>query len=296
MPIVGRRRRCADNPLIPPVQIPAPTSDNSLTHHFAWNKRCLAPSTAVWPDVSPLPEEDKLEVGLFHMPLHPADKPLGDVLAENTEKIIYADQLGFSETWIGEHYTATTEPITAPMMFLASLLPQTKQIRLGTGVICLPNHHPAQIAGQAAQFDHMAKGRFMMGIGPGGLISDMELFDVLDAGVRMEKFAESIGMIKQIWAQDPPYDIKGKHWHICQRQSKSEPNGSAKCCHFGVGEIAGLACASIRATALVTELAVARMLWPVRAIWVGFGWAVMPCLGGPCSGPGDSFRRSSQGC
>ena len=24
----------------------------------------------------------------------------------------------------------------------------------------------------------------------------------------------------------------------CQRQSKSEPNGSAKCCHFGVGEIA----------------------------------------------------------
>ncbi len=155
-----------------------------------------------------------MEVGLFHMPLHPADKPLGDVLAENTEKIIYADQLGFSETWIGEHYTATTEPITAPMMFLASLLPQTKQIRLGTGVICLPNHHPAQIAGQAAQFDHMAKGRFMMGIGPGGLISDMELFGVLDAGVRMEKFAESIGMIKQIWAQDPPYDLKGKHWHI----------------------------------------------------------------------------------
>jgi hypothetical protein len=25
----------------------------------------------------------------------------------------------------------------------------------------------------------------------------------------------------------------------CQRQSKSEPKGSAKCCHFGVGEIAG---------------------------------------------------------
>jgi hypothetical protein len=24
----------------------------------------------------------------------------------------------------------------------------------------------------------------------------------------------------------------------CQRQSKSEPKGSAKCCHFGVGEIA----------------------------------------------------------
>ncbi|AUR01570.1 MULTISPECIES: LLM class flavin-dependent oxidoreductase [Roseobacteraceae] len=155
-----------------------------------------------------------MDLGLFHMPLHPADRPLVDVLAENTEKIIYADQLGFKETWIGEHYSASTEPITAPMMFLASLIPQTKQIRFGTGVICLPNHHPAQVAGQAAQFDHMTEGRFNMGIGPGGLASDMELFDVLDGTERAEKFAESIGMIKQIWSQDPPYDIKGKHWNI----------------------------------------------------------------------------------
>jgi hypothetical protein len=38
----------------------------------------------------------------------------------------------------------------------------------------------------------------------------------------------------------------------CQRQSKSEPKGSAKCCHFGVSKIAASTCASIRATALVT--------------------------------------------
>jgi alkanesulfonate monooxygenase SsuD/methylene tetrahydromethanopterin reductase-like flavin-dependent oxidoreductase (luciferase family) len=148
------------------------------------------------------------------MPLHPTHRPLLEVLAENTEKIIYADQLGFSETWIGEHYSATTEPITAPMMFMASLINQTKNIRFGTGVIALPNHHPAQVAGQVAQFDHMSNGRFNMGIGPGGLASDMELFGVLDGSVRAEKFAESISMIKQIWSQDPPYDIKGKHWHI----------------------------------------------------------------------------------
>jgi alkanesulfonate monooxygenase SsuD/methylene tetrahydromethanopterin reductase-like flavin-dependent oxidoreductase (luciferase family) len=155
-----------------------------------------------------------MEIGLFHMPLHPADKPLVDVLAENTEKIIYADQLGFSETWIGEHYSASTEPITSPMMFMASVINQTKNIRFGTGVICLPNHHPAHVAGQAALFDHMTKGRFNMGIGPGGLASDMELFDVLDGSLRAEKFAESISMITKIWSQDPPYDIKGKHWHI----------------------------------------------------------------------------------
>jgi alkanesulfonate monooxygenase SsuD/methylene tetrahydromethanopterin reductase-like flavin-dependent oxidoreductase (luciferase family) len=155
-----------------------------------------------------------MEIGLFHMPLHPTHRPLVEVLAENAEKIIYADKLGFSETWIGEHYSATTEPITSPMMFMASLINQTKNIRFGTGVLCLPNHHPAQIAGQAALFDHMSGGRFNMGIGPGGLASDMELFDVLDGTIRAERFAESISMINQIWSQDPPYDIKGKHWHI----------------------------------------------------------------------------------
>lgn len=155
-----------------------------------------------------------MDLGLFHMPLHPTHRPLVDVLEENGEKIIYADKLGFKEAWIGEHYSASTEPITAPMMFMASLIPQTNQIRFGTGVVCLPNHHPAQVAGQAAQFDHMTRGRFNFGIGPGGLASDMELFDVLDGTIRAEKFAESIGMIKQIWSQDPPYDIKGKHWTV----------------------------------------------------------------------------------
>lgn len=155
-----------------------------------------------------------MELGLFHMPLHPAERPLTEVLRENTEKIIYADQLGFTEAWVGEHYSATTEPITSPLIFLASLLPQTCNIRLGTGVLCLPHHHPAQLAGQIALMDHMAQGRFMLGVGPGGLASDMELFGTLDANVRNERFAECIRMMKQIWSQDPPYDLQGKYWNV----------------------------------------------------------------------------------
>ena len=83
-----------------------------------------------------------MNIGTFAMPLHPASRPLVDVLKENAEKIILADQLGFAEAWIGEHFSAATEPICSPLMFLASLLPRTKQIKLATGVICLPNRHP----------------------------------------------------------------------------------------------------------------------------------------------------------
>jgi alkanesulfonate monooxygenase SsuD/methylene tetrahydromethanopterin reductase-like flavin-dependent oxidoreductase (luciferase family) len=62
-------------------------------------------------------------------------------------------------------------------------------------------------------FDHLSAGRFIMGIGPGGLGSDFELFKVTDKD-RSEMMAESIEIIHKIWASDPPYHIAGKYWDI----------------------------------------------------------------------------------
>lgn len=155
-----------------------------------------------------------MKLGLFMMPLHPANRPLRDTLAENTEKSLLAEELGFDELWIGEHFSATTEPVCSPLMFLASLLPQTKRIRLGTGVINLPNHHPAIVASEVALFDHMSNGRLLFGIGPGGLASDFELFDNEDPQKRGERMLESIDTILQLWAQEPPYRVSGKYWDL----------------------------------------------------------------------------------
>ena len=118
-----------------------------------------------------------MRLGMFMMPVHPPGRALGDTLAEDTTKSILADQLGYDELWMGEHFSATTEPFPSPLMFLAGLVPQTKNLTFGTAVINLPNHHPAIVAGEAAQFDHMSGGRFLFGIGSGGLASDFELFN-----------------------------------------------------------------------------------------------------------------------
>ncbi|WP_160119829.1 LLM class flavin-dependent oxidoreductase [Rhodovarius lipocyclicus] len=155
-----------------------------------------------------------MKLGLFMMPLHPSHRLMHEIIEENADKIIHADQIGFDEAWVGEHFSATTEPLSAPMMFMASLLRQTKNIVFGTGVVSLPNHHPAIVAAEAAQFDHLSRGRFIFGIGPSGLASDHELFGNTDMTVRNERMAESIETILKIWGQDPPYDIKGKHWHV----------------------------------------------------------------------------------
>jgi alkanesulfonate monooxygenase SsuD/methylene tetrahydromethanopterin reductase-like flavin-dependent oxidoreductase (luciferase family) len=166
-----------------------------------------------------------MRLGLFMMPLHPPTRTLGAYLDETTEKALLAERLGFDEVWLGEHFSATSEPIPSPLMMMASLIPQTKRITFATGVINLPNRHPAVVAAEVAQFDHMSEGRFIFGIGTGSLPSDYELFDIADAAKRQRMMLESIDMIQRIWEQGPPYEINGEFWHFAIKKAISEPLG-----------------------------------------------------------------------
>ncbi len=154
-----------------------------------------------------------MDYGYFMMPLHHTEKGYSQSLKEDIEAITYADELGFSEAWVGEHYSSAVEQITSPLMFHSNLIARTKQIKFATGVMCLPQYHPAVQAGQAAMFDHLSNGRFIMGVGPGGLLSDFELFGVMEKD-RMEMMEESLDMILELWTTEPPYKINGKHWNI----------------------------------------------------------------------------------
>ncbi|MBM85255.1 MAG: LLM class flavin-dependent oxidoreductase [Rhodospirillaceae bacterium] len=154
-----------------------------------------------------------MQLALFMMPVHDCNRDYHTTLMEDVEAVIHADKLGYSEVWVGEHYASASEQITSPLLFLSHLLPRTEQIVCATGVICLPQYHPALTAGQIAMFDHLAKGRFIMGLGPGGLPPDFELFDIMDKD-RNAMMVEAIDMMIEIWANDPPYRIKGEHWNV----------------------------------------------------------------------------------
>jgi alkanesulfonate monooxygenase SsuD/methylene tetrahydromethanopterin reductase-like flavin-dependent oxidoreductase (luciferase family) len=170
-----------------------------------------------------------VKLGMFMMPFHPYDRDYGAVLAEDQEAIILADRLGFTEAFVGEHFSSLSEPITSPLIFLATLAPRTERIVFGTGVLNLPQMHPATVAGYAAMFDHLCRGRFIMGIGPGGLVSDFELFDVAQAELRPQMMQESIDAILKLWTEDPPYDIPGRFWSISLKNHVYP--------EFGVGRI-----------------------------------------------------------
>jgi alkanesulfonate monooxygenase SsuD/methylene tetrahydromethanopterin reductase-like flavin-dependent oxidoreductase (luciferase family) len=154
-----------------------------------------------------------MKLGFFTMPIHPLGRNLTETLQEDRELALVADRLGFVEGFFGEHITDSAETITSSLIFIAWLLSETRDIRLGAGTINLPNHHPAMVAAEVAMLDHMAQGRFIMGISPGGLLSDAELFGNLDKD-RTAMFVEAIDMILAIWKGDAPYDLKGQFWTI----------------------------------------------------------------------------------
>ena len=154
-----------------------------------------------------------MKLGTFMMPLHPPQRAPSETYAEDREAILLADRLGYCEALVGEHVTDLAENVASSMMFLASLAHDTKRIVLGTGTINMPNSHPAAIAAQAAMLDHLLKGRFIMGISPGGLMSDAEAFGNLGKD-RTAMFLESINMVLDIWASDPPYDFQGSFFSV----------------------------------------------------------------------------------
>jgi alkanesulfonate monooxygenase SsuD/methylene tetrahydromethanopterin reductase-like flavin-dependent oxidoreductase (luciferase family) len=154
-----------------------------------------------------------MKLSTFMMPIHPPGRNLTETFNEDREAVIWADHLGFSEAYVGEHVTDAAETITNSMIFLSSLIYDTKRIMLGTGTINLPNSHPAAIAAQAAMMDHMLEGRFIMGISPGGLMSDAEVFGNYKTD-RNAMFVEAINTILQIWDGEAPYNINGEYWKI----------------------------------------------------------------------------------
>lgn len=147
-----------------------------------------------------------MRLGYFAMPMHPQGRGWADTLSEDREAVVLADSLGFHDAFIGEHLTDRHENITNSLVFLATLIHATKQIRLGTGTTNLSHQHPVLVAANSAMFDHLSGGRFILGVSPGALPSDAEVLGMFDED-RNQLFGEAIDVITALWEREPPYDI-----------------------------------------------------------------------------------------
>ncbi len=153
-------------------------------------------------------------LGDFTMPLHPPGAASWtDTLDMDIERLATLDELGYHETWLGEHYTSRWENIPAPDLIMARLIPETRTMKLCTGVTCMPSHNPFHLAHRIAQLDQMLKGRFMWGVGPGGFPGDILAagFD-LQSGRHREMARQAIDMVLKLWEDPTPGRYKNEFW------------------------------------------------------------------------------------
>jgi alkanesulfonate monooxygenase SsuD/methylene tetrahydromethanopterin reductase-like flavin-dependent oxidoreductase (luciferase family) len=154
-----------------------------------------------------------MELGLFMMPSHPPERDLREGWEWDLQTIVWADELGFKEAWIGEHHAARWEPHPAPDLLTVEALRRTENIRIGPGGFLMPYYHPAELANRIALLDHISEGRLNFGVAASGLPSDWEMFGVDGfAGENREMTAESVEFIINLWTQEPGWKHEGRFW------------------------------------------------------------------------------------
>lgn len=141
----------------------------------------------------------RLKFGAFLAPHHPIGENPTLQFRNDLKLAAHLDELGYDEFWCGEHHSTGWEMIASPEMFLAAAGERTHRIRLGTGVVSLPYHHPFNVAQRMVQLDHMTGGRVIFGTGPGALPSDAHMLGI-DPMTQRDRQDEAIGVIRRLLA------------------------------------------------------------------------------------------------
>lgn len=163
-----------------------------------------------------------MKFGLFTMPEHPPQENWTLSYDRDIADMVLAEQLGFTEYWIGEHHTGGYENVPAAEYMIAKASAVTSRIRLGTGVINLPYHEPFLVAERLAFLDHLTHGRLEYGFGGGGLPTDRALFQ-MPAEEATPRTNEALEIIWQLLTSEEPVDYEGIYWKYENRQLQVGP-------------------------------------------------------------------------
>lgn len=92
-------------------------------------------------------------------------KTATDAIVRATNGAQHIDQLGYTRIWLAEHHNMEHIASSATSVLIGHIAGKTKNIRVGSGGIMLPNHAPLVIAEQFGTLESMYPGRIDLGLG-----------------------------------------------------------------------------------------------------------------------------------
>lgn len=108
-----------------------------------------------------------------------------------------------------------------PLDLLAWLAARTHRLRLGTGILVLPEHHPLQLAKRCATIDRLSGGRLFLGVGVGWMREEVAALGI-DPDERGTRTDEAIAALRVIWTQSEP-SFAGRHFAFAPVRSEPKP-------------------------------------------------------------------------
>jgi len=139
-----------------------------------------------------------------------------------------AEALGYASLWTSDHILV---PKNLPEPFgnllesfttLSYLAARTEHIRLGTGILVLPQRNPLLVAKQAATVQHLSGGRLTLGVGVGWMEQEYGFLRA-DFRSRGRLADEYIPALRELFESDAP-DFQGEHVSYTDALFSPRPN------------------------------------------------------------------------
>ena len=142
-----------------------------------------------------------MRFGTYHVFQCPPGRAPAQVMAEEIERAVLAEQLGFDDIWVPEQHFSPYCLCGDALLMAGTLAGGTQRVQIGTAVVNLTFTHPLRFIERVAMLDHVSGGRVEVGVGRGYQFPQYGVFGVPIDETRA-RFDEALDIILQAWRGD----------------------------------------------------------------------------------------------